>query len=436
MRGRSRRADSVLTTPGAGRRVCYLGAPVGLKRLFLLVVLAVAAAAILLAPGAAAGNYDEERMGCEGESPATCPTGTEGQPYSIPIEMLGDEDEGCTVHQVSSGTFPPGLSVNSDAARIEGTPTQAGTYRFYLTATLFTCPYPCGSKCSSDDEFIINVNLGVPKLTLGPEQSGVAVATVATPYSLQMTSSVADPKTWTINSGSLPPGLAINAATGLISGTPSTAGAYTFEVRAQVNADGRADTKVLGITVRDPLRISAPVDFFVSGVARTEVGVPVSTALTATGGAGTYTWSTTGDLPDGVTLVDGTLEGTPELAGVYRFGVSVTDAEGRTAVSNLTVRVAAKLAISTLALRDAKVGRFYRARIATTGGVAPKLFRIVRGPLPRGISFDRFTGVLSGFARKPGNYRITFEARDALSVKHLKTLRLKVVGAPKPARKR
>ena len=72
------------------------------------------------------------------------PDGHEGQAYSIPIELLGDEDEGCAVYAVDSGTFPPGLSVNSDGARIEGTPTQAGSYRFYLDVTLYGSPYPCG----------------------------------------------------------------------------------------------------------------------------------------------------------------------------------------------------------------------------------------------------------------------------------------------------
>ena len=77
----------------------------GLKRLLLFVVLA-AGMSLGLVSSAPAGNYDEQRMGCTGESPATCPTGTEGQAYSIPIELLGDEDEGCAAHAVDSGTFP------------------------------------------------------------------------------------------------------------------------------------------------------------------------------------------------------------------------------------------------------------------------------------------------------------------------------------------
>jgi large repetitive protein len=404
---------------------------VGVKRLFFLVVVAVAMS-LGLAPSASAGNYDEERMGCAGESPATCPTGTEGQAYTIPIELLGDEDEGCAVHQVSSGTFPPGLTVNSGAARIEGTPTQAGTYRFYLTVTLFTCPYPCGSKCSSDDEFIININPGIPpkpKLTIGPEST--TPGTAGTPYSLQMTASVGDPKTWTINSGSLPPGLALDAASGMISGTPTTAGTYSFEVLAKVITDERSDSKALAIVVRERLAISGSDPFTIARRAQGEVSVPFTASLAATGGEGTYTWSlTSGELPPGLLLVNGSIDGKPTTAGTYQFTATVTDAEGRVANYPARIVVAEKLAFSPLPLRPGKVGNYYSAKLRTVGGVRPATWRLVRGPLPRGLSFDRAFGEIYGTPKLPGRWRVTFEARDSLGVKAKKTLLIVVAASP------
>ena len=112
----------------------------------------------------------------------------------------------------------------------------------------------CPFKNPSDDAFRISINEGLAKLTIGPESA--APGTNGTPYSLQMTASVGGDKTWTISAGTLPPGLAIDATTGLISGTPTASGQFDFQVLAKMNADARSDTKALGIVVRDQLAVT------------------------------------------------------------------------------------------------------------------------------------------------------------------------------------
>jgi len=411
--------------------VCYLGPPVGLKRRSLLVALA-AALSVVLVPGASAGKFDQGRMGCTGESPATCPAGTVGTPYSLPVFLQDDDPWSCAVFSVSSGSFPPGLSLTpyasdeTKAARITGTPTQPGTYRFYISYTATreaSCGATCGNKCQSDDEFIIPINPGVaalPKLTLGPEAT--TPGTTGAPYSLQMTASVSDPKTWSVRSGTLPPGLALDASTGLISGTPTTAGTYDFTVYAKVNADSRSDTKALQIVVRDPLTVAAG-EPFVARRAQGEVGVPFDATISATGGFGTYTWAVSaGTVPPGLELVDGAITGTPTTGGNYAFIASVTDTEGRKANFTARIVVAEKLAISTLVLRPGKIGKLYAAKLKTFGGVKPASWRVFRGPLPRGIRFDRTLGTLAGIPKKAGRYRVIFETTDALGVVSKKTL--------------
>ena len=207
----------------------------------------------------------------------------------------------------------------------------------------------------------------------------------------------------------------------MISGTPTTEGSYPFVVRAALS-DGRADTKALQIDVRAPLAITPQT------ARRSEIGVPFQLALAASGGSGTYAWTlSSGTLPRGVTLAaTGTIAGTPLTAGTFPFTATATDTEGRKADSPSTLTVAPRLAISTRVLRPAKVGRAYRQKLVTTGGVIPKVLRITKGPLPRGIRFDRATGVLSGTPTRPGTYRITFDAVDALKVHSTKTLRLVV----------
>jgi hypothetical protein len=409
---------------------------VGLKRLSLLVALA-AALSVVLVPGASAGKFDQGRMGCTGESPATCPAGTVGTPYSLPVFLQDDDPWSCAVFSVSSGTFPPGLSLtpyasdSTKGALISGTPTQLGTYRFYISYLAnreASCAATCGNKCQSDDEFIIPINPGVatpPKLTLGPEAA--AAGTTGTPYSLQMTASVPDAKTWSISSGALPPGIAIDASTGLISGTPTAAGTYDFTVYAKVNADSRSDSKSLEIIVRDPLRITGTEPFTPARHAVGEVGAPFEATLGASGGFGTYTWSlSSGELPPGLDLVDGAISGTLTAAGSYAFTATVTDAEGRTANYPARVRVAEKIAITTALFRPAKVGKLFGAKLKTIGGVKPTSWTITVGQLPKGVRFARSLGVLAGTPKKSGRYRVTFEATDSLGVVAKKTLRLNV----------
>ena len=221
-----------------------MGRRVTPKRLILTLLLAVAASVVLV-PGASAGDFDPTRMNCTGDDPATCPTGQVGVPYSLSVRLVGDQDTGCAVLRVSSGNLPAGLSITQQfnetkAAIISGTPTAAGTFSFFLTVDYNAAP-GC-AKSSSDNGFFITINPEVPRLILQPEQSGVPASTAGAPFSLPMTSNLPDAKTWSIVAGSLPAGLQIDSASGLISGTPTTAGTYPFTVSA-VQAPIRSQTR-------------------------------------------------------------------------------------------------------------------------------------------------------------------------------------------------
>jgi large repetitive protein len=408
---------------------------VGLKRLFVLALLVVAAAVVLV-PGAAADDFaDQPCPDVAGLS--TCPAGTTGTSYSLQFQLA--EGAGCgpglTTWTIDSGAFPPGLSLDAGSGAVSGTPTQAGNFRFFVKVTYPIQDDPVCNGGFSDHEYMIPINPGVapkPKLTIGPEST--TPGTRGKPYSLQMTASVSEPKTWTINSGTLPPGLALDASTGMISGTPTASGTYSFEVLARVVGDERSDTKALGIVVRDPLAISGSDPFTSRRKAQGEVSVPFTASLTASGGEGTYTWSlTSGELPPGLLLTNGAIDGTPRTAGIYQFTATVTDAEGRVANYPARIVVAEKLAFSPLPLRPGKVGRYYSVKLRMVGGVKPTSWRLVRGPLPRGLGFDRAFGEIYGTPKLPGRYRLTFEALDSLGVKAKKTL--SIVVAPSPLKK-
>lgn len=71
--------------------------------------------------------------------------------------------------------------------------------------------------------------------------------TLKTNLSDDLSSSV----TWNIESGSLPDGLSLNGSTGLLSGTPTSSGIYTFEVKASYN--DKSATKSFTVNIANRL---------------------------------------------------------------------------------------------------------------------------------------------------------------------------------------
>lgn len=400
----------------------YRAAPVDRRPTALVAGALTLAAFLALVVVAAAAALDfVQDDPCKDAHPAwICPSGVVEAPYSITYKVSGEGAGPPFSFTMIWGTLPTGLTLRSDGV-ISGTPAEAGSWTFGLQLW-----DKAGNK-GGDNDFVIRIE---PRLLLqstppGPATIGIAYShpvTAVMKRGPNATSPVTSAVTWSVASGTMPPGLALGAD-GVISGTPSTAGTYDLAVRGAL-IDGRADTQNLRITVRAPLVITP------AGPAapRSEVGVPYRHSLVASGGSGTYTWSlSAGSLPPGVVLgPTGTIAGKPKAAGAYRFTATAVDTEGRSATQAGAIVVAQRLAITTPLLRPAKVGRSYRQRIVTTGGVAPRVLRVTEGPLPRGIRFDRTLGVLSGTPTRPGTYRLTFLAMDALKVQATKTLTLVV----------
>jgi hypothetical protein len=367
-----------------------------------------------------------------------CPSGSIGTPYSVQLRGHG----GCGPflpyeYRVLNGSLPPGLSLSSSGA-ITGQPTGAGSYRFWLE---IADPQPARPGCefpsSAQREFSLTINSGLQIVTNNVPQN----ASVGLPYSAtlqaQVVTSLNPPSgtpatgaTWTVVSGvgtGLPPGL--NLGDGLISGTPTTEGAYSFRIQASLN--GASHFQTYSLNVRKPL-VATPAKPLATAPSPTlwEVGLPFSAKLTPSGGSGTYTIALgTGSLPTGLTLgPDGTISGTPSAAGVFSATVRFTDTEGRTLDYVAHFGVAARLAVSTVALKPGKVGRLYRARLVSTGGVPAKKWKVLAGPLPKGLRFDPTLGTLSGTPTKAGKYKVTFQVTDGLKVVAKKTFRIVVAG--------
>jgi hypothetical protein len=167
------------------------------------------------------------------------PNGTVGTAWSATLTASG----GATPYLwgIASGLLPTGLSLNTQTGLISGTPTLAGTSTFTAQVSDAQSPADIATKILS-----IMIN---PAAALNITTTSLPSARRNRFYSqtLQATGGVL-PRTWSLSVGNLPPGLSLNAQSGVISGTPTSRGTWRFTVRVQ-DSQPTSDTQQLSITV-------------------------------------------------------------------------------------------------------------------------------------------------------------------------------------------
>jgi hypothetical protein len=398
-----------------------------ISRLLLLFALAAAVAGVVVPSAGALTFPDEICPVAQGTVIKVCPPGEVSKPYSMQIK--GREGTGCVpyVRFKSVGTMPPGLSISSSGL-ISGTPTNAGEWTFWIEMQDIPSweggVFWCADDKSTEKQFSIAIAPGINILqnSLNPK-----VAFLNKPYpGFQLSASgVSGAQTWSLKSGALPPGMSIGS-NGVVTGTPTAAGDFTFVV--QVSDGGRSDSETYTLTVVEELKITQ------AKAPASEIGQPFVMELKATGGRPALAWSLAGGtLPAGLTLdaAAGVIGGKPALAGSYPLKLAVTDQLGLTQTADVTVNVAPKLAVVKKALPVIKIGKLYKARVLATGGVTPRKWTILGGLpgfLPTGIKFSAKTGQFSGIANgKIGVYRLRLQVTDKLGVKSSLPVVLKVV---------
>jgi hypothetical protein len=113
----------------------------------------------------------------------------------------------------------PGESAQLNFA---GTPTQAGTFHLTVQAK-------DGSNRTAQQSVSLNILPTALIITDGLMQLGA----VKKPFDhVVPTTGGTPPYNFTVSVGSLAPGLQLNATTGDVSGTPTTAGLYQFNIKA------------------------------------------------------------------------------------------------------------------------------------------------------------------------------------------------------------
>lgn len=155
--------------------------------------------------------------------------------YSHTVKASGT---GPLTYALSAGTLPAGLTLNSTTGAITGTPTTVETKTFTVRAT--------NSWGTASATYTLSVTAGTPPKITATTPPG---ATVNVAYSYRVTTTGTAPITFALASGTLPTGLALNTSTGIVSGTPTTAGTKAVTIRA-TNPWGTTTSASLTFTVR------------------------------------------------------------------------------------------------------------------------------------------------------------------------------------------
>jgi hypothetical protein len=169
-------------------------------------------------------------------SPPLLPSGIVQRPYSFQLSSAkGVPPLGW---YVSSGSLPPGLSLDPPSGTISGMPLTSGVFTFTVYATDQT-------NAKATQTFALTINPNPILITT----SSLAIALVNTTYSQPiLTSGGIPPFAWAVKAGSLPANLILNPSTGLISGIIATAGAFPFTVQV-TDSTGAFATKSFAFQV-------------------------------------------------------------------------------------------------------------------------------------------------------------------------------------------
>ena len=160
-------------------------------------------------------------------SPGSLPGGTVNSSYSQTITASGGTAPYTYVLQ--SGTLPAGMTLSSSGV-LSGTPTQSGNFSIAVQANDSTtgpsAPYHSNTATSGS----YTLTIAAPTITVSP--SSLPNATAGTAYSQTLSASGGTaPYTFSASSGNVPPGMTLSSD-GTLSGTPTTAGDFSFTATA------------------------------------------------------------------------------------------------------------------------------------------------------------------------------------------------------------
>lgn len=145
---------------------------------------------------------------------------------------------------IVAGTLPAGLGLNATSGMLSGVPAAAGNFNFTVEV-----------KDAESRQARKAMSLVVAPPSLSIQTATLLEGSKGTAFTYQPVATGGhSPYTWQVASGALPPGVTINASTGLISGIPTAAGTFAVVISVR-DQDGRSANGNAQIKITDPATI-------------------------------------------------------------------------------------------------------------------------------------------------------------------------------------
>jgi hypothetical protein len=279
-------------------------------------------------------TFDGDFSGSDNGKVSIFSPGNQTTPVGGTVYYQTQGEDTCTGSLSYKATgLPAGLSINSTTGVISGTASTAGSYTVTLTGTDST-----GPSGSATFTWTVGSSANTVTVTNPGSQSGK----VGTAASLQIAATdSASGQTLTYTATGLPAGLSISSTTGLISGTPTTAGTSSVTVTATdtTGASGSASFNwTISAATANTVTVTNP------GSQSGTIGTAASLQIAATDSASgqTLTYTATG-LPAGLSIssTTGLISGTPTTAGTSSVTVTATDTTGASGSATFTWTISA-----------------------------------------------------------------------------------------------
>jgi hypothetical protein len=258
---------------------------------------------------------------------------TVGQPYTdtlatkqvVSLNLLTGPDVQAT-WSLQLGALPPGITLSTSGV-LTGTPTSEGSYQFVVAAQN-------GSPLDTETYTLavrrpVSVTSPLGSVQRPSSEVGIRFGKTFTATGGSGT------YTWALVSGALPPGVALDATRGTITGTPQAAGNFAFALTA-TDSEGRVANTSAALTVAPRLAIRT------LGLKSAKLARTYQMKLATVGGVRPLKWRVLrGKFPLGIRLSQkaGTIAGTPRRIGTFRVTVEAHDALGAKSRKTLVLLV-------------------------------------------------------------------------------------------------